>query len=199
MRGNLHEKNVMFTILMRKIENKKKQDKREERSRWRDEGKHDNDQKMRQQMKLNNFATVCQVVYIGEWVPQRQRRRGGSKVMNILPTYFVVVIIIINNVFVFIVIVIILLLRHAASHFPLTIAGAVIVLFRPLLNPNSPFIFLAVKYCSCIFKISIRFILHNKVQLQQFSLPYPTLLSHDVIGSCCQLALLKHTQKGTCM
>lgn len=37
MRGNLHEKNVMFTILMRKIENKKKQDKkreeRDERSR----------------------------------------------------------------------------------------------------------------------------------------------------------------------
>lgn len=31
MRGNLHEKNVMFTILMRKIENKEKQDKREER------------------------------------------------------------------------------------------------------------------------------------------------------------------------
>lgn len=63
MRGNLHEKIVMFTILMRKIENKKEEDKRE-KSRQRDEGKHDNDQKMRQQMKLNNFATVCQVVYV---------------------------------------------------------------------------------------------------------------------------------------
>lgn len=162
MRGNLHEKNVMFTILMRKIENKKKQERREKQMRV----NTTTTKKMRQQMKLNNFATV----YIGEWVPQRQRRQQSHEHTTYIHMY-------------------IFCGRHhhhqqrvrlhrhcyyptssSCRHFPLTIARAVILLFRPLLNPNSPFIFLAVKYCSCIFKISIRFILHNQVQLQQFSL-----------------------------
>lgn len=70
----------MFTILMRKIENKKEADKKEERrGRQRDEGKHDNDQKMRQQMKLNNFATVCQVVYVYRRVRSAPEAEAAAK------------------------------------------------------------------------------------------------------------------------
>lgn len=74
-------------------------------------------------MKLNNFATVCQVVY-REWrskVPQRQRRQ--SKVMNILHIFFV------RHHY---------LLRHCYYPTWLPPLTMVIVLFRPYLNPNFP-------------------------------------------------------------
>lgn len=123
-------------------------------------------------------------------MPQRQRRQQSHE----HTTYFVVVIIIIIiNVFVVIVIVIviILLLRHAAATSHWQLLDAVIVLFRPLLNPPIPHLFSwpwNIVHAFLKYQLGL---LHNQVQLEEFS----TLLSHDVIGSCCQLALTKYTKK----